>query len=148
MRLIRPLGFLLSTIGIIVISYVSIDTFRIINLLSKGETTKGLIISEKLIQFDGKKYYIYSVEYEVDGFEYSIQTKNNSSKKKYAIGELLSIYYDSNNPSHAIINNRSEIYNALFIGYSISLLISGVGFLFIIKTRFVVNFFNSFKSLE
>ena len=60
--------------------------------------------------------YTPVVKYEVEGQEYNTTTKQESTTKKYAIGEMIPMMYNPSNPNECILQKNNSYFVLIAIG--------------------------------
>lgn len=144
-KVIRIGGVVLFFIGIIILINVIIKTIDNFTHESNCIEVLGIVLAEDFIQFNEQDSYVYTISYKVNGLAYNIKTQNNSSIKKYVIGEFIPVCYDVDNPNISIINTKKEKYNFLIIGFCMSFVFLILSLVFMLKHKEVSKLFESLK---
>ena len=146
--LIKFIGGFLVLIGVIILISSIMHSVSVITTMSYGNKIKGVVTNERLVINNETEHYVYSISFVSDSLTYTVKTKNNSSSKKYKIGENVQLYVDENSPYNAVIDNDDEKYRGQIIRYSLSFIFLIFGIILMFKSNTVYVVIKGFKEEE
>lgn len=140
---LKYIGFLVMTVGLIILTIATRDSINIINIISKGGITKGEIYQEHFAKDITNEIYYYTVKYVVKGKEYKIETNNNSSERRYNERDSCEVLYEKKNPSNGILNSWHETIGVKIVGFSLGLIFEIFGLVFVLFPKSTSKLFNN-----
>jgi hypothetical protein len=80
-------GYIFIVVSLVFLIFLVNETNKIHKVVSENNLIKCTIISERFSEYSKEDIYCYTIEYIVNGKKYHTYTKNNSSNRKYKVGQ-------------------------------------------------------------